>query len=172
PPVVEIDAAGNYVQGWGGPGEGYEWSPDRHEHGIFVDYRDNVWVGAAGLPADNTEHQILKFTKTGKFLMQIGHRGKGKGSNDPENFRGAADMFVDPKTDEIYVSDGYGNRRVIVFDANTGAYKRHWGAYGNKPDDSGETGANPQQFAIVHHTVLSNDGIVYVIDMAHGKIQL
>jgi hypothetical protein len=171
PPVLEFDSAGNYIQGWGGPGEGYQWSSDRHEHGIFVDYKDNVWVGFAGLPADNSEHQIIKFTKNGKFLMQIGHRGEGKGSNDTANFRGAADMYVDPKTDEIYVADGYGNRRVIVFDANTGAFKRYWGAYGNKPDDSASP-EDTKQFVIVHHVVVSNDGLVYVPDQAHGRVQV
>jgi DNA-binding beta-propeller fold protein YncE len=174
PPVVEFDAAGNYIQGWGGPGEGFEWPGDRHEHGIFVDAHDNVWICSTGLPNDNTEHQILKFTKTGKFVMQIGHRGKGKGSNDPENLAGASDVFVDPNANEVYVADGYRNRRVIVFDANTGAFKRYWGAYGNKPDDSAEPGsnANLQQFAIVHHVVLSNDGLVYVADHLQGRVQV
>src|SRR5205085_10031278 len=79
--------------------------------------------------------QILKFTGEGKFLLQIGHKRKNGGSNDTENVGGAANMIVDPATNEIYVADGYVNHRVIVFDAATGAYKRHWGAYGNRPDD-------------------------------------
>jgi len=81
-------------------------------------------------------NQILKFTQDGKFLMQIGHPFKSKGSNDVENLKGPAKMFIDPKTNELYVADGYGNKRVIVFDADTGQYKRHWGAYGHKPDDT------------------------------------
>ena len=79
---------------------------------------------------------VLKFTQDGKFLMQIGKPGQSKGSNDIENLQGPAKIFVDPKTNELYVADGYGNHRVIVFDAETGKYKRHWGAYGNKPDDA------------------------------------
>ena len=79
---------------------------------------------------------ILKFTQDGKFLMQIGKSGQSKGSNDIENLGLPAKIFVDPKTNEVYVADGYGNQRVIVFDADTGKYKRHWGAYGNKPDDT------------------------------------
>ncbi len=130
PPVIEFDAAGNFIQGWGGPAAGYEW-PD-NEHGMFVDYKDNVWVGGNG--AKDTD--ILKFSKSGKFLLQIGHHGKTGGSNDTENLNRPAGICVYPKTNEVFVADGYGNRRVIVFDADTGAYKRHWGAYGNKPDDS------------------------------------
>ncbi len=173
PPVIEIDAAGNYVQGWGGPSEGYEWPLSRHEHGIFVDYRDNVWIGSAEVGANIDENQVLKFTKTGKFLLQIGHRGKSKGSLDPENFRGAADVWVDPKSNEAYIADGYGNHRVIVFDADTGAFKRLWGAYGNKPDDSNPGGPNnTAQFGIVHQAVVSKDGLVYVADHGGGRIQV
>ena len=99
---------------------------------MFVDYKDNVWIGGNGEKDTN----ILKFTKSGKFLLQIGHHGKTGGSNDTENLNRPAGIYVYPKTNEVFVADGYGNRRVIVFDADTGAYKRHWGAYGNKPDDS------------------------------------
>ena len=79
---------------------------------------------------------ILKFTQQGKFLLQIGKPAQSKGSNDVDNVKGAAKMFVDPKTNELYRRRWYGNHRVIVFDAETGKYKRHWGAYGNKPDDT------------------------------------
>ena len=129
PAVLEFDMEGNLMQAWGGPGEGYEWP--ENEHGIFVDYKDNVWIGGNG----NNDAQILKFTTKGKFLMQIGHSGQSKGSNDTENLGKPAAMFVYPKTNELFVADGYANRRVIVFDADTGAYKRHWGAYGRRPVD-------------------------------------
>ena len=62
--------------------------------------------------------------------------GKNAGSNDPENFGRVAKIWVDPKTNEAYVADGYGNKRVAVLDADTGKIKRYWGAYGNKPDDT------------------------------------
>jgi DNA-binding beta-propeller fold protein YncE len=173
PPVIELDDAGNYVQGWGGPGAGYEWPLSRHEHGIFVDYKDNVWICSAGVGPNLDENQILKFTKTGKFLMQIGHRGKSQGSNDPENFRGPADVWVDPKTNEAYVADGYGNHRVIVFDADTGAFKRLWGAYGSKPDDKNAGSPdNLTEFGIVHQAIVSNDGRVYVADHSVGRVQV
>ena len=79
---------------------------------------------------------IMKFTQDGKFLMQIGKFGASKGSNDVENLRLPAKIFVDKDTNEVYVADGYGNHRVIVYDADSGKYKRHWGAYGHKPEDT------------------------------------
>ncbi len=121
---------------------------------------------------------ILKFTQNGKFLMQIGKPGQSKGSNDTENVKGAAKMFVDPKTDELIVADGYGNHRVIVFDAETGKYKRHWGAYGNKPDDTPLGRYKPddppaQQFRNpVHCAELSHDGLLYVCDRPNDRIQV
>jgi DNA-binding beta-propeller fold protein YncE len=165
PPVLEFDAAGNYIQGWGGPGQGYEW-PEMGEHGIFVDHKDNVWIAGSG----RTDTQVLKFTKTGKFLLQIGHRGKSDGSNDTTNLAGASDVFVYPKTNEVFVADGYRNKRVIVFDADTGAFKRYWGAYGNKPVDITDR-KDHQQWATVHDVLVSNDGHVYVSVMQQGRIQ-
>jgi len=129
PPVLEFDQAGNLVSSWGGPGQGYEWP--QSEHGIYIDHKDNVWIAGNG----GRDSQILKFTKQGKFLLQIGHQGAKHDSNDTENLGSPANMTVDPQTNEVYVADGYGNHRVIVFDADTGKYKRHWGAYGKKPDD-------------------------------------
>jgi len=171
PPVLEFDQAGNLIQSWGGPSKDYEW-PD-NEHGMFVDYKDNVWIGGNG-PKDTN---ILKFSKSGKFLLQIGHHGKTGGSNDTENLNRPAGIYVYPKTNEVFVADGYGNRRVIVFDADTGAYKRHWGAYGNKPDDTVPRtrvydGPCPAQFNTVHGIRISNDGLVYVGDRVNNRIQV
>jgi hypothetical protein len=201
PPVLEFDEAGNLIGHWGGPGEGYDW-PETN-HGIFIDYKGNVWIGGNGRPAPGSapagagragrgtaapegqpapgyfnDNMILKFTQSGKFLMQIGKPGKSKGSNDVENVKGAAKMYVDPKTDELYVADGYGNHRVIVFDAETGKYKRHWGAYGNKPDDTPLGRYEPndppaQQFRNpVHCAELSHDGLLYVCDRPNDRIQV
>jgi DNA-binding beta-propeller fold protein YncE len=171
PAILEFDAAGNFVQGWGGPGAGYEW-PD-NEHGVFVDYKENVWVGGNGMKDTN----ILKFTKDGKFLLQIGHHGKSGGSNDTENLNRPAGIVVYQKTNEVFVADGYGNRRVIVYDADTGAYKRHWGAYGKKPDDKESNartleGPGPKQFNTVHSLRISNDDLVYVGDRRNNRIQV
>jgi DNA-binding beta-propeller fold protein YncE len=192
PPVLEFDQEGNLVSSWGGPGAGYEWP--QLEHGIYIDPQDNVWLGGGG----EKDAQILKFTRQGKFLLQIGHQGKNGGSNDTQNLGGTANMVVDAAANELYVADGYVNHRVIVFDATTGAYKRYWGAYGKKPDDSyfataGERlpgpfsgavqhenrpsqydpkGPPPPQFRIVHAVRIANDGLVYVCDRTNDRIQV
>ncbi len=172
PPVLEFDAEGNLLNHWGGPGEGYEWPVSNH--GITVDYKDNVWIGGNG-PADA---QVLKFTQSGQLLMQIGHEGQSGGSNDTANLGRPAKIFVDPEENEVYVADGYGNRRVIVFDADTGEYKRHWGAYGNVPDDTNLGPYNPadppaQQFRNpVHCADLADDGLLYVCDRTNDRIQV
>jgi len=124
------------------------------------------------------DNMILKFTQEGKFLMQIGKPHQSKGSNDVANLRLPAKIFVDPKTNEAYIADGYGNHRVIVFDAETGAYKRHWGAYGHKPDDTDLGRYNPsdppaQQFRNpVHCAELSHDNLLYVCDRVNDRIQV
>src|SRR4030095_7142616 len=137
-----------------------------------ADQKGNIWVAGNG----KGDNQILKFTNAGKFLLQIGKRNQSKGSNDTANVYGAASMVVYPKTNEVFVADGYTNRRVIVFDADTGAYKRHWGAYGKKPDDSVKErytpGGPPQQFNTPHGMAISNDGLVYVTDRGNCRIQV
>jgi DNA-binding beta-propeller fold protein YncE len=172
PPVLEFDQAGNLIGHWGGPGQGYEWP--QSNHGITVDYKGNVWIGGNA----QKDAQVLKFTQDGKFLLQIGHYDKSKGSLDTENLHQAAKITVDPVTNEAYVSDGYGNHRVIVFDADTGAFKRMWGAYGNKPDDTNFGRYNPnapplQQFRNpVHCAEIAKDGLVYVCDRVNDRIQV
>ena len=172
PPVLEFDPAGRLVQAWGGPGPGYEW-PDSN-HGIHIDHKGNVWIGGNG---ENDAH-ILKFTRDGKFLMQMGKHKGNKGSNDTENFGRVAKIWVDPKTNEAYVADGYKNKRVAVLDADTGVMKRYWGAYGNKPDDADlgkydPSVAPPKQFRNpVHCVERSHDGMVYVCDRQANRIQV
>jgi hypothetical protein len=145
PPVIEFDQNGKFVTAWGGPGiPGFDW-PDS-EHGIAIDYRDNVWIGGSAPVAPSlrklNDDMLLKFTRDGKFLLQIGGRdksatslGKPGGNKDPMSVHQSADVFVHRPTNEAFVADGYGNRRVVVFDADTGAFKRMWGAFGNEPID-------------------------------------
>ena len=172
PPVLEFDQAGNLLSHWGGPGEGYEWPVENH--GIFVDYKNNVWIGGN----NSKDAHILKFTKQGKFIAQFGKQGKTGGSNDTMSFGRVAKIYVDPKANEAYIADGYGNKRVAVIDADTGAFKRFWGAYGNKPDDTNLGPYDPaapraQQFRNpVHCADLSNDGLVYVCDRPNDRIQV
>ena len=179
PPVIEFDPSGKVVRAWGGPGEGYEWPST--EHGISVDHKGNVWIGGSatrprtdGAPADG---MVLKFTRDGKFLLQIGHAGPSKGSLDTTQLSGAADIFVDPVENEAYVADGYGNHRVIVFDADTGTFKRMWGAYGKPPTDNeisreGSRDELPNQFRNVHCVEIARDGLVYVCDRDNNRMQV
>ena len=164
PPVIEFDQAGNFVQGWGGPGPGFDWP--ENEHGIFVDHNDNVWIAGNG----ENDHQVLKFTRDGTFLMQIGEAGRTEGSNSTEFLGNPADTEVDPETNEVYVADGYLNHRVIVFDAETGEYKRHWGAFGGTPSDDPD--ATRQFGNPVHCVRITDDGLVYVCDRVNNRIQV
>jgi DNA-binding beta-propeller fold protein YncE len=188
PPVMEFDQAGNYIKGWGGPGEGYDWP--QIEHGIYIDFKGFVWIGGSG-----NNDQILKFTQDGKFVMQIGHATPKKSNQDTTQFWRPADVWVYPKTNELFVADGYGNKRVIVFDADTGKFKRMWGAYGKEPEDSPaaapraggpprpdpnripaknlpDTDLSPSQFNTVHGIKVSNDGLVYVADRGGKRVQV
>jgi len=120
---------------------------------------------------------VLKFSGSGEFLMQLGTHGVHGGSNDVENFWRPTNVFEDPTANEVYISDGYGNRRVIVFDSQTGAYKRHWGAYGAIPDDGVRPPYDPDaapsdQLSTVHCVIVSNDGLVYVCDRVNDRIQV
>jgi len=172
PPVLVFDQAGNLVRAWGGPGPGYEW-PDSN-HGVHVDYKGNVWIGGNGAK----DAHVLKFTRDGKFLMQMGRYGKNAGSNDQENFGRVAKIWVDPKTNEAYIADGYLNKRVAVLDADTGKMKRYWGAYGNKPDDANLGKYDPKALPVkqfrnpVHCVERTNDGLVYVCDRANDRVQV
>ena len=208
PAVLEFDPEGNLVGNWGGQdGDGYVWPASNHgitvdfKGNVWIggngrgtlaagpEEAGNTAAGAAaasqtkgppmrnGLPYYH-DSMVMKFTHDGKFLMQIGKAGESKGSNDIENLGLPAKMFVDAKTNELYVADGYGNKRVIVYDAETGKYKRHWGAYGNKPDDKNLGRYKPedppaQQFRTpVHCAELSNDNLLYVCDRVNDRIQV
>jgi DNA-binding beta-propeller fold protein YncE len=172
PPVLEFDGDGNLIQAWGGPGAGYDWP--QTEHGIFIDHENNVWVAGSG----SNDHQVLKFRRDGTFVLQIGRAGQTGGSNHEELLGRPADIAVDPETNEVYVADGYGNRRIVVFDGSTGAYRRHWGAYGNQPDDTDlgpydpDAPAAPQFRRPVHAVRIAADGLVYVADRRNDRIQV
>jgi len=172
PPIIEFDQAGKVVHAWGGPGQGYDW-PDSN-HGIYADTKGFVWIGGNG----GTDGLVLKFTRDGKFVKQFGKKGVKADSNATDHFFQVAKVFVDEKANEVYVADGYGNKRVVVMDADTGAFKRYWGAYGNKPDDKDLGRYNPtaplvQQFRNpVHCADLSADGFVYVCDRVNDRLQV
>jgi NHL repeat len=208
PPVLVFDRDGNFLRGWGGDGSGYEW-PQR-EHGIYLDPKGFAWIGGNSCPTPNgqqrlsfvnapgrscgdscstdelprlkpvTDDQLLKFTADGKFVMQIGHSNQSRGNADTDNLHRPTDVHYYTPTNEIFVSDGYGNHRVVVFDADSGAFKRMWGAFGNKPQDDDHceivakddaSSSGPSQFNIVHSLRVSNDGMVYVADRENRRVQ-
>ena len=172
PPVIEFAPDGSVQRSWGGPGEDYEWPES--EHGIYVDGNQHVWIGG-NAAADS---HILKFTVDGEFILQIGRAGQSGGSNDTDNLGRPAGFTVDEDANELYVADGYGNRRIIVFDNTTGGYKRHWGAYGETPHDevlppySPDAEPDRQYRSPVHDVTISTDGLVYVADRTNNRLQL
>jgi hypothetical protein len=173
PPVLEFDKQGHLLHSWGGPGEGFDWP--KNEHGIYVDKDGYVWIGGSS----PTDRHVLKFKKDGHFVMQIGHPS----SDPPDSMRTdilgrPAGIEVDSDAHEVYIADGYMNKRVVVFDSDTGVFKRLWGAYGNAPKDSDPGAYNPgappdQQFRNPVHCVhISRDGLVYVCDRVNDRMQV
>jgi DNA-binding beta-propeller fold protein YncE len=168
---MEFDESGHLLTSWGGPDAAYEWPAN--EHGLSIDANGNFWIASNG----KGDAQVLKFDRNHRFLLQIGRAGRSNGSNDPENFASPTKATYYAPTNEVFVSDGYINRRVAVFDAETGKYKRHWGAYGKPPDDGAPRarsfeGPFPQQFNLVHDLQISNDDLVYVADRSNNRIQV
>lgn len=172
PVVIEFDADGNVVQGWGDPSTQDVSEFPRNAHGLFIDHEDNVWIGTF------RHHRVMKFTRSGQLLMTIGEYDNNRGSNDTNFLGGPAGIWVDPEDNEVFIADGYRNRRVVVYDGDTGDYLRHWGAYGEVPDDSysyaqeGPEGSPPRQFSTVHGVVGANDGLIYVADRRGNRIQV
>jgi hypothetical protein len=173
PPVLVFDAQGNLLQSWGGPGEAFDWP--KREHGIYVDKDDNVWISGAGAG----DRQVLKFKNDGHFLMQIGHPSADPANSMRTDILGLpAGMEVDAEAHEIYIADGYLNKRVVVYDSDKGTFKRSWGAYGNPPNDVDPGAYNPaappdQQFRNPVHCVhISRDGLVYVCDRMNDRVQV
>ncbi len=165
--IAEWDRSGNLVQSWSARGPDGNWSV---VHGLFIDHNDFVWTNA------RESNLTLKFTKEGEHILTIGRFDETGGSNDTELMGRPAEIWVDPLDNEVFVADGYANRRVIVFDGETGEYLRHWGAYGEQPDDAyrpDPTAGQPsRQFRTPHGIAGSRDGSIYVADRANNRIQV
>jgi DNA-binding beta-propeller fold protein YncE len=184
PFVLEFDQAGTLLSSWGGPGQGYDWP--RTPAGITVDAKGNVWIagiaaapaGIAGRgPAPPGDAQVLKFSRDGKFLLQVGQPGKIEGSFSKTTLNQPTGFAVDVAAGELYVSDGIDNKRVVVFDRETGAYKRHWGAYGQPTNEAPRPTYDPagppdKQFNVVSCVRIARDGLVYVCDRRNDRIQV
>ena len=172
PPVLEFDPEGNLVNAWGGPGEGYDWPESNH--GLSIDHMDNIWIGGNGAQ----DSHILKFSRDGDFIMQVGEAGRAADSHAEDHFGRVAKISFDPENNEAYVADGYGNKRVAVIDMDTGELKRYWGAYGNEPSDENLGPYDPsaplaQQFRNpVHCADPASDGLIYVCDRPNDRIQV
>ena len=183
------------MQAWGGPAEGYDW-PDT-EHGLFVGHENNAWITGLNplsrsyvAPTQRTDDMLLKFTSDGTFLRQVGGRDRHPlttgGNADTASVHLATEAVVFPGTNEVFVADGYANRRVIVLDAETLVFKRMWGAFGRQPppglgrgssDESlgrvkTEDPAGPDQFNSVRGIKVSHDGLVDVADRNYRRIQV
>src|SRR5262245_13477643 len=159
--ISEWDPQGKLLQSWDARGPNGNWSTI---HGMFVDHNGYVWTNA------RESNLTVKFTRTGQVTLVIGKYNETAGSNDTSLMGRPSEIWVDPADNEVFVADGYGNRRIIVFDGATGKYLRHWGAYGKRPEDpparggGGSGGAQapaaesvpaapPQQFSIPHGIV-------------------
>jgi DNA-binding beta-propeller fold protein YncE len=165
PPLVIFNQKGDVVGSWNGGVRGDQW-PHR-EHSIAIDPRNgSVWISGNG----DDDGFIVKYTADGRFALRIGSSGPGKGSNDTSQLGRASGLAIDAERSEIYVADGYSNRRVIVFDTEKGAYKRHWGAHGRPPVD-GPVADRKSQLMQPHGIALSADGIIYVGDRPNNRIQ-
>lgn len=185
--VLQFDADGHFLSAWGGAGRGYDWP--RNEHSLALDADGNLWITGNGAGDD----ALLKFSPAGNFLLQYGHNGASRGNADHDNLKQAAGMAFFAATHELFIADGYGNRRLIVLDADRVRFKRMWGAFGNVPVDAaqaapapqgheplryeshaaplGDSGRGSEQFALPHAVVVANDGLVYVADRPNRRIQ-
>ena len=171
PPILEFDLDGNLINAWGGPGDGYTWPASNH--GIEVAPNGDIWIGGNG----GGDSHVLVFNRDGEFVREIGDPGEDVDSNSLTHFSRVAEIAIDAEANEAYIADGYGNKRVVVVDTATGAFKRYWGAYGNKPSDDRVTYVPgeplPQQFVgPVHCAEPSNDGLIYVCDRGADRIQV
>ncbi|MDA0205044.1 MAG: NHL repeat-containing protein [Acidobacteria bacterium] len=180
PPVLKYDPDGRFLAGYGGPGNGYDWP--QVEHSLALDAQGHFWVsGSFHNDPTRADDAILEFTGDGHFVKQIGVQGASKGDSDTKNVRAASDIYVNDATSEVYVSDGYANHRVVVFDRASGDFKRMWGAFGSQPPvlppAGGTTGSATGNedvpfFEGLHGIEVSGDGLVYVADRLHQRIQV
>jgi len=176
PPVLVFNAAGDLVNSFGPLVAGGEFWADA-EHGMFVDHTGSMWTGGGGTGNSAADSALFKFAVDGSLLQTIGQKGLAYDSNSRDSLGAPADIWIEEEDNEIWVADGYGNRRVIVFDYDSGRYKRHFGAYGNRPEDtpttySPDSPPSDQFRPPVHCVVISDDDFVYICDRGNDRIQV
>lgn len=171
PAVCEFDAEGNYLQGWGGPDHlprenGLQQWP-RQEETIHLDDEGTLWVFGADTSYD---HAVQRFTRDGRLLLRIGRFGETGGDDSRELLGCPTDAWHDIRAREVHVTDGYVNHRVAVFDSDTGAFKRAYGAYGKPPAPGRprEAGFNNP----VHAVSLGPEGHLYICDRKYDRVQV
>lgn len=183
-PVVEFDTDGILVQALGGASDEYQW-PDR-EHSLAVSANGHLWISGSdfrNVEPGRGDDMIVVLNSDGSFVQQIGQRGASTGNLDRENLHAPADIYIDDAEAEVYVADGYGNQRVIVFDRDDGSFLRMWNAFGSSefPQSPAEletmmattvNGSGPSTFNAVHGVEMANDGKVYVSDRLNQRIQV
>lgn len=166
--IAEFDPGGNLLQVWNARVENKYTTI----HGLFLDRSNFIWT------TGREQHQVLKFTRDGKLELAIGKFNETAGSADTERMGRPAEIWVSPDTNEVFVADGYTNRRVVVFDAKTGKYARHWGAYGKPPDDKARNAPTPTDsspapaFNVPHGITGSRDGLIYLSDRTNSRVQV
>lgn len=174
-PVIELNPAGQVRRAWGGParpgGPAYDWPESPHS--IALDAAGRVWISGNG----RRDGQILAFDRDGRFLRQIGHPASGRpASGDVTHLGRPTGIAVDSAAQEVFVADGYANRRVIVFDSETGAFRRLWGGDGGRPADRPADAA--AAFAPPVHCIrlgppgTAAAGLVFVCDRRHDRIRI
>ena len=186
PPVLEFDQQGNLLNAWGNPTYHEGWPPAGNIHAIVVDKQHNVWISGSG-----RGNSIQKYTRDGKFLWDFGHRGPKVPAAQVKQNNQQTDIFppgigsfeLDEDAREIFISDGFLNKRILVYDMDTGAFKRGWGGHGiplseidNDPTPDYDISGPPpdqKQFAPALHCVhFSRDGLVYVCERGMNRIQV
>ena len=165
-PIIVFDINGNYLRDWGNS------SMYPRSHGITFTPDDTMFL------VDDDDHTVRKVDENGRVIFTLGTSGHPTDYMSGEPFHRPTDVAIDPKTEDFYVADGYGNRRVAVLDMDPGVMTRYWGAYGNTPHDDPMPAYSPddppsQQFrSPVHCAQPSNDGLIYVCDRASDRIQV
>jgi sugar lactone lactonase YvrE len=166
PPVIEYDGDGAVASAWGDPAV-----LPKSIHGCYVDKDDNIWIGG------NADGVVQKWSHDGKsLLLQIGRNGvcdnadekcgEPGGNKSPLLLNQPADIAIDEQNGDIYIADGYGNHRVVVFDAK-GKFLRQWG----------DAGTDRGLFAVIggghpHCAIFDREGLLYICDRGNDRIQV